>query len=53
MQERFVDGEIEIFVGTASYQHTPFDETFTELIKHTYSFEDPTTKIQVWQALDE
>ena len=96
VQERFVDGEIEIFVGTASYQHTPFDETFTEtmnyevfetsgepsvaidkvyeyifrrwhfredvnmtcdfsleLIKHTYSFEDPTTKIQVWQALDE
>lgn len=96
VQERFIDGEMEIFVGTASYQHTPFDETFTEsmnyeifetsgdpgaaidkvyeyifrrwhfredvnmtcdfsleLIKPTYSFEDPATKIQVWQALDD
>lgn len=96
VQERFINGEMEIFVGVSSYQHTPFDETFTEtmnyeifetsgkpsvvidkvyeyifrrwhfreavnltcdfsleLIKHTYSLDDPTTKIQVWQALDE
>ena len=30
VQERVVDNEIEIFVGTASNQQTPFDETFTE-----------------------
>lgn len=96
VQERFIDGEMEIFVGVSSYQQTPFVETFTEtmnyeifetsgqpsvvidevyeyifrrwhfreevnmtcdfsleLIKHTYSLDDPTTKIQVWQALDE
>ena len=95
VQERAIEGEIEVFVGVASYQHTPFDETFTEsmdyeifeakgqpsiviediyqyifrrwhfkkdinltcdfsieLLKHTYSIDDPSTKVQVWQAVD-